>query len=310
MDFEFPVDYPDVAPIIDYVAQRRDEFVDWLKQYPVPGGIQSGLHIDGKSYQSASTRSVVLTIGTEGGVHPVTTYKSFNYDIDNNSPITFETLFRPGAQPLGVLNPAVQRELDKRQAEGVSAADVGVDAYQNFAITDESLIFFINQDASFPHYVGSLEVPVPRAELGPMLAGSDGVRPCASGQVTVTAEQPQAAVTHRAVTLAFGLKPGTESCSLAGYPGVDTGAGGPLLHADRMPRGYMGGLPGGADAPPTVTLTNSASAHAVVESMAVDKSGNSCPTYTDLRVTPPDTTETSTVATTIEACALIVHPVT
>jgi hypothetical protein len=34
------------------------------------------------------------------------------------------------------------------------------------------------------------------------------------------------------------------------------------------------------------------------------------PAYTDLRVTPPDTTETSTVATTIEACVLLVHPVT
>jgi hypothetical protein len=34
------------------------------------------------------------------------------------------------------------------------------------------------------------------------------------------------------------------------------------------------------------------------------------PTYTDLRVTPHDTTETSTVATTIDACLLLVHPVT
>ncbi|MDT5101956.1 MAG: hypothetical protein QOC76_5693 [Mycobacterium sp.] len=118
------------------------------------------------------------------------------------------------------------------------------------------------------------------------------------------------ASTHRAVTLAFGLAPGAGACTVTGYPGVDSGAGGPLVHADHLPRGYMGGLPEGVDEPPTMTLTPSVSADAVVESLAVDKSGDQCPTYTDLRVTPPDATQTSTVATTIEACVLLVHPVT
>jgi hypothetical protein len=72
----------------------------------------------------------------------------------------------------------------------------------------------------------------------------------------------------------------------------------------------MGGLPEGLDESPIVTLSPSASAHAVVEGLAVDESGNQCPAYTDLRVTPPDTTETSTVRTTIDACVLMVHPVT
>lgn len=134
--------------------------------------------------------------------------------------------------------------------------------------------------------------------------------PCGSGVVTVAAEPPQAAVTHRGVTLTFGLVPGADTCTLTGYPGVDTGAGGPLVHAQRLPRGYMGGLPGGVEQPPTVTLSPSTSARAVVEGLAVDKNGDQCPTYTELRVTPPDTIETSTVATTIDACVLIVHPVT
>lgn len=310
MKFGFPIDYPDMQPVTDYIAARRDEFIDWLAKYPVPNGVTSELDINGKSYKTADTRSLVLTIGTQGGVHPVTTFKSFNYDVDRKAPITFDTLFRPDARPLSVLNPAVQRKLDERHANDVSAADTGVDAYQNFAITDDALIFFINQDGAFPHYVGSLEVPVPRTELAPLLVGSGAVSPCADGQVTVTAEQPQAAATHRAVTLAFSLAPGAGSCTLAGYPGVDTGAGGPLVHADRLPRGYMGGLPAGVDQPPTVTLTPSMSAHAVVEGIAVDKTSAQCPTYTELRVTPPDTTETSTVETTIDTCVLIVHPVT
>ncbi len=310
LDFKFPVDYPDMQPVTDYIAKRRDEFVEWLKKYPVPGGVSSALNIGGDSYKSSGTQSLVLTMETEGGVHPETTFKSFNYDTGKHAPITLDTLFKPGAAPLPVLNPIVQQELDKRQASDVSAADATMDTYQNFAITDDSVIFFIDQDSAFPHYVGSLQVTVPRSELAPLMNGSDSTAPCASGQVTVTAEPPQAAAGHRAVTLTFSLAPGAGACTLAGYPGVDSGTGGPLVHAQRLPRGYMGGLPSGVDEPPVVTVSSTASAHAVVEGVAVDPSGNKCPTYTDLRVTPPDTTETSTVPTTIDVCELMVHPVT
>ena len=117
------------------------------------------------------------------------------------------------------------------------------------------------------------------------------------------------ASTERVHALVFGLAPGAGACTLAGYPGVDTGAGGPLVHAQRLPRGYMGGLAEGSDEPPVVTVSPTESAHAIVEGLAVDENGNQCPTYTDLRVTPPDTTETSTVPTTIDVCMLIVHPV-
>jgi hypothetical protein len=308
LDFRFPVSYPDMRPVTDYITHERDDFLDWLKKDPVPNGMSSALNIGGKSYESSDTKSLVLNIETEGGVHPVTTYKAFNYDVEQRAPITFDTMFKPGDAPLAVLNPITQQALDKRQASDVLAADAGLDTYQNFAITDDSLIFFIDQDATFPHYIGSLRITVPRSELGPVLAGS--MAPCASGQVTVTSAPPQAAAGHRAVTLTFGLAPGATACTLAGYPGVDSGAGGPLVHAQRLPRGYMGGLPAGSDEPPVVTVSESGAAHAIVEGLAVDQSGNQCPTYTDLQVTPPDTTETSTVATTIDACVLIVHPVT
>ena len=245
IDFRFPVNYPDMQPVTGYIAHRSDDFVDWLKQYPVPGGAHSELDIVGRSYESSGTQSLVLDVHTEGGVYPVTTYKAFNYDVGKRAPITFATLFKPGAQPLEVLNPIVQRELDKRQASDVSSYDFGVDAYRNFAITDDSVTFFLDQDGVIPHYLGSLEVPVPRSELAPILTGSDAITLCGSGQVTVTAEEPQAAVTHRAVTLTFGLAAGAAPCTLTGYPGVDSGAGGPLLHARRTPRGYMGGLPSG-----------------------------------------------------------------
>ncbi len=317
LDFRFPVDYPDQKSLTDFLTQRRNEFVDWVADSH-PMEIPYELDVIGKAYHSGTptsgTQSLILTIGSDTGVHPVTTYKAFNYDVGKHAPVTFETLFKPGSEPLDVLNPIVQRELDKHGGgNAVFADDIGPDIYENFAITDDAVVFFFNQDGLLPHTEGPFEVEVPRSELAPLLsapASFDQPPPCGSGQIRVTAGQTQAAVTHRAVPLTFGLAPGAGPCTVTGYPGVDSGAGGPLLHADRLPRGYMGGLPEGVDVPPTVTLSPTTSAHAIVESLAVDESGNRCPGYSDVRVTPPDTTETSDVATAIDACLLIVHPVT
>jgi len=126
----------------------------------------------------------------------------------------------------------------------------------------------------------------------------------------VGASPTQGAVGHRALTLIFTLAGGAEPCTLTGYPGVDTGTGGPLVHAEPTPRGYLGGLPANADAPSAVTLSLSSRGQAVVESMAIDDRGGECPTYTELLVNPPDTAVVLTVPAAIEACRLQVHPVT
>jgi Protein of unknown function (DUF3298) len=101
----------------------------------------------------------------------VTTFESFNYDLNVDAPITFATLFTPGSQPLEVLGPIVHRELDKRGTGAVSLHDLGENAYQNFAITDDVVIFFFfNQDVLLPHQDGPLRVEVPRTELASLLA--------------------------------------------------------------------------------------------------------------------------------------------
>jgi hypothetical protein len=111
------------------------------------------------------------------------------------------------------------------------------------------------------------------------------------------------------VLLVFSLAPGAAPCTLTGYPGVDSGAGGPLLHADWTLSGYMGGV--GTETPPTVTVSPSQLAYAVVEGAAVDPGDpdRPCPTYTNLQVIPPDTTDAVTVPAAIDTCGLQVHPV-
>jgi hypothetical protein len=143
----------------------------------------------------------------------------------------------------------------------------------------------------------------------PALAHADPLPACSSGQVQVSNGGQQAAAGHRRVLLVFSLTPGTPSCTLTGYPAVNSGAGGPLLHADWTLSGYMGGVQ--TEVPPTVTVSPSQPAYAVVEGTAVDRDdpNHPCPTYTDLQVIPPDTTDAVIVSAAIDACGLQVHPV-
>jgi hypothetical protein len=153
------------------------------------------------------------------------------------------------------------------------------------------------------------------AVLGPTASAepeqtNDEATPCWADQVAVSASPTQGAVGHRSLNLTFALDSGAAPCTLTGYPGVDSGAGGPLIHAQPTLRGYMGGLPATVNAPPTVTLSLSQQAQAIVEGMAIDGAGNQCPSYTNLLVNPPNTTEVFTVPATIAACQLQVHPLT
>jgi len=153
--------------------------------------------------------------------------------------------------------------------------------------------------------------------LGPpaWAAPSDTVdqpTPCWSEQIAVSASPTQGAAGHRGLTLNFTLAGGAEPCTLTGYPGVDSGTGGPPIHAQPTLRGYMGGLPVDVGAPPTVVLSLSTTAQAIVEGvegLGFDADGNACPNYTDLAVSPPDIVQVFTVAATIDACQLQVHPV-
>lgn len=148
----------------------------------------------------------------------------------------------------------------------------------------------------------------PPAQAVPIATGDEGT-PCWGEQIAVNASPTESAAGQRRVILTFSLM-GGEPCTLTGYPSVDSGAGGPTIHAEPTPRGYMGGLPASIDVPPSVILSVSTQAQAIVEGVAVDPGGNKCPSYTDLRVSPPDINQVFTVPATLQVCQLQVHPVT
>jgi hypothetical protein len=105
-----------------------------------------------------------------GGAHPETYYESLNYDLGRGGPITFDTLFKPGTNALEVLDPIVQRELASRVGGEADDNPVGATTYQNFAITDDAVIFFSGQGMWIVEAAGPQEVPMPRSDLAAVLA--------------------------------------------------------------------------------------------------------------------------------------------
>jgi Protein of unknown function (DUF3298) len=174
----FPVDYPDQA-LTDFLTQNRDGFVNVAQtssQTSGPREVPYQMDVTSEQYHSGQsptgTRSVVLKVFEDlGGPRPSTFYKGFNYDLGEQKAITFDTLFAPNTKPLDAIYPIVQREMGKKT--GLAAAILpgsGLDAshYQNFAITDDELIFYFAPGELLPSLAGASQVHVPRNAIPPL----------------------------------------------------------------------------------------------------------------------------------------------
>ncbi len=175
LDMTFPVDYPDQQALTDYLTQNRDGFVK-VAQTPGSRDMPYQMEVTTDQYRSGQaprgTQSVVLKLFQDlGGPRPSTSYKAFNYDLGSRRPVTFDTLFAPNAKPVEAIYPVVQRELGHQT--GLTAAiqpGSGLDSshYQNFAITDDDLIFYFAPGELLPPFAGATQARVPRNAVPPL----------------------------------------------------------------------------------------------------------------------------------------------
>lgn len=163
----FPVDYPDQQAVADYLAVDRDGFVGWVDKFGRGRGYEET--VTPTVYRSARTQTLVLKIVDPTGFahegHPDIRFRTFTYGADG--PITIDTLFGPGSDPVAILTPAVQRTL-----KGLDAALIEPDrtSYRNFALTDETVMFFFGESQLVGNG-GPLTVAVPVGDLGGRLLG-------------------------------------------------------------------------------------------------------------------------------------------
>jgi Protein of unknown function (DUF3298) len=178
LNMTFPTDYPDQS-LTDFLTQNRDGFVSVAQtssQTSGPRDVPYQMEVTSEQYHSgqppAGTRSVVLKVFEDlGGPRPSTFYKSFNWDLAGQKAISFDTLFAPNTKPLDAIYPIVQREVGKQTGLGAAILPgSGLDAshYQNFAITDDELIFYFAPGELLPSLAGASQVHVPRNAVPPL----------------------------------------------------------------------------------------------------------------------------------------------
>lgn len=173
----FPSTYPDMKSIADFVRKTRDSFLGAAKS-PEPRATPYSLEITPMSYTSLvpprGQISVVLKVYQfTGGAHPQTSYKSFVWDQAYRKPVTWETLWQKDSDPLPIVFPVVQADLLKQFGQPVPIDPaVGLDPanYQNFAITNDGVIFFFSQGTLLAEAGGAPQVLVPRSVIDPLLA--------------------------------------------------------------------------------------------------------------------------------------------
>jgi hypothetical protein len=175
LDLTFPVDYPDQQALNDYITQNRDGFVNVAQ---TAGARDQLYELEATAEQHSSgepprTRSVVLKFFEElGGAHPSNWYKAFNYNLDTKQPITFDDLFAPDTTPLDSIFPLVQRDLERQNLLAAAILpSIGLDPshYQNFAITDDQLIFYFAPGEMLPPFAGLVQARVPRDAIPPLV---------------------------------------------------------------------------------------------------------------------------------------------
>jgi Protein of unknown function (DUF3298) len=172
LDMVFPVDYPDGAALAEYLDQTRDGFVN-VAEMPGSWNLPYALDVKTTRYSTGEgatgTRSLALEIYQNvGGAHPSTWYKSFNYDMADAAPITFDTLFAPGTEAVEAIYPVVMSDLARQLGEtSIVPVGDGMDPayYQNFVITDDAVIFLFGQGELLPEAAGALQARVPRSAI-------------------------------------------------------------------------------------------------------------------------------------------------
>jgi len=177
INISFPNNYPDLKSIADFVSKTRDSFLSAAKS-STPRDNPYSLEITPTSYSSLvpprGQLSVVLKVyQNTGGAHPRTSFKSFVWDQAYRKPVTFETLWVPDSDPLPIVSAVVQEDLQKQAGQPVPIVPaVGLDPanYQNFAITNDGVIFFFSQGTLLAEAAGATQVLVPRAVIDPLLA--------------------------------------------------------------------------------------------------------------------------------------------
>jgi hypothetical protein len=184
IEISYPVtlaQYPIVEQTVDaFIQETRSQFLAGVTApemftFPVFGGFF--LSIAYEEYRfSDEIVTLVFTVGDyTGGAHPNSYYKTFTYHLAQGRELTLFDLFVEGADPLAVISPIVQQDLQTRIGEMTDPEWIALgtaenpDNFANFAITPDTLIFFFSPYQVAAYAAGPQQSSIPLSQLSAIL---------------------------------------------------------------------------------------------------------------------------------------------
>lgn len=181
-NIEIRVDYPvevagfdfAVDTINRYLDEQREMIAELVNQPGFNPTTTYSLYVDSEVYRhNESIVSVVLSMSTyTGGANPFAFYKTFIFNLDEQRELFFYDVFPPEGNPLATIAPLAQQALIDTLGDAADpsliARGAAMDSanFRNFAITEDSVIFFFDEHQVAAGAVGAPQVEIPIEELG------------------------------------------------------------------------------------------------------------------------------------------------
>lgn len=183
IEIQYPtelMEYDFIEDVLDeYIQQRREEFLGFFGEgafYPTPGAWFLG--IDYELYQFSEDILSVNFIVSDytGGAHPNSYFATFTFDLAQEKQLTLEDIFVVESAPFATLYPIVEADLKDKIGDYTdpdwlqSGTGENPANYQNFVLTETSIIFLFPPYQVAAYAAGPQTVEVPLADLNEILA--------------------------------------------------------------------------------------------------------------------------------------------
>lgn len=182
--FQYPVEYAAfdfvIEPVNALINQQRDEILGLRPYLDTPIDPTAGYFLDMTYEDFTHGDNIVSLVYTvfyfTGGAHPNSFFETFTFNLDTGERLGLYDVFPEAGNPLDVIAPVVQAALTEKFGDAADAEWIASGAgpdpvnYQDFALTDDSVIFYFEPYQVAAYVFGPSEVEIPLSDLAAVMA--------------------------------------------------------------------------------------------------------------------------------------------
>jgi hypothetical protein len=173
-----------IGQVVDqFMADQRVAFLSPLTEdrlYYSPGPLTLQIDYATSNFSDRIVNLIFTVYAFEGGAHGLTTTTTYTFNLAQQRVLSLSDLFVPGSDPLSVIGPLVEADLDARLTTDLAnltdtnwihqGTGENLDNYKSWAITPDSLTFCFDPYQVAAYAAGTQTVTIPLAQLSAILA--------------------------------------------------------------------------------------------------------------------------------------------